>query len=134
LNDEVGLIEQIVTVNAQTPFLTYWHQVRSSDVCGYDVAGVIIDNGRDQDATVLDGFWMCRSTATTSWRQRTVDLRPYIGQTIVLGFLGGTDEVSLPSSWFVDDIALQTPRTAAPAETADAAAFARVQLVYQGIR
>jgi hypothetical protein len=130
---ESSLIEQTITVNKNAPSLTYWHWVDSDEVCGYDVAGVVIDNGANVDPTILDAFWLCSSTATNGWRQRTISLQKYIGKTITLGWLAGDDASGNPSGWYVDDVSTQGAKQANLAGV-DAAAVARLQEVARHIQ
>jgi len=113
-DDAVTAIAQRVTVAPNKPFLSYWHWIASADACGFDIAGVGVDYGAP-DPDVVDAFWLCRSANTGGWKRRTIDMRKYVGQTVVLIFLAGTDN-SLNSNWFLDDIGFQ-PHAAANEES-----------------
>lgn len=131
---EDSLIEQTVTVSKNAPYLSYWHWIDSDEACGFDVAGVIIDNGQGQDPTILDGFWLCTSTATNGWQRRTVDLHSYIGKSITLGFVAGDDPASNPSSWYVDDVSTTANKSADLVGTIDPSAAAQLQLEVQRLK
>jgi hypothetical protein len=110
-----GLVQR-VTIPASAPYLSYWYQTRSTDICADDIAGVSIDTTLTTgvgDAIVVDVMRLCSSNVTPTWQQRTIDLRTYVGRTVDLIFLAGTD-ATLVSSWFLDDIAFQAGASAAP--------------------
>ena len=125
------MIEQQVTVPANRPYLRYWHWIASEDACGYDVGGVIIEVGDEDD--VVDGTWLCRSENTNGWRMRFVDLRKYAGQSVLLEFLGGTDG-ALNSNWFVDDIVFVSSSAALtaqiPVRVDDPALIERLEVIF----
>jgi len=91
---------QVVKVPTKNPTLKYWLWIASEDVCGYDVAGVMINL-----TEVVDGYWLCSDNNTGGWIKRTVDLSPYAGQTVELDFVAFTDEV-FNSNLFIDDVSL----------------------------
>src|ERR1051325_7404916 len=102
-------IYQPIVISSAKPYLSYWHWIASADACGYDVGGVLIDNG-GTEAIVLDAFNLCSRNNTGGWKRRILDLRPYAGQTVMLYFLVGTDDL-LNSNWFVDDVSVQAKAT-----------------------
>ncbi len=108
-DDAVTAIAQRVTVSSSKPFLSYWHWIASADICGYDVAGVGVDYGAP-DPDVVDAFYLCSAANTSGWRHRTIDMHKYIGQTVILIFLAGTDS-SFNSNWFLDDVSFQVRAT-----------------------
>jgi serine protease len=102
-HNEVGSIQQTVTVPAGNTTLGYWHWVLSSEAgCGFDLASVRV-NG-----VSVDSFGLCTSTLTGGWVKRTVNLAAYAGQSVQLQFRVQTDS-SVFSSWFIDDVALEAP-------------------------
>lgn len=105
----ISAIAQRITVSPNRPYLSYWHWVASSDACNYDVAGIGVDYGAE-DVDLVDSLTLCRSTNTGGWKQRSIDLRKYRGQTITLMFLVGTDR-TLNSNWFIDDVTFQSKKT-----------------------
>lgn len=96
-SEEVSVIEQDVTVPSGSPVLHYWIQGKSSDFCGFDYGGVIVN---DQ---VVDKIDLCKTTASKKWQQRTVNLAAYAGQTVNLQFRAENDGTT-PSTLFVDDV------------------------------
>ncbi len=94
---ETGLIQQRVTVPAGTPSLSYWHWIGSEDTCAGDVARVRINGA------VVHQYYLCQSNNTGGWREHTVSLAAYAGQTVDLGIEVETDS-SLLSSLLVDDV------------------------------
>jgi hypothetical protein len=97
---ETSAIYQQITVPTGSPRLSYWYWIGSTDFCGYDVGGVVIN----EDA--VDGYWLCSSTNTGGWVQRTIDLSTYAGQSVTLYFLADTDG-TFNSSLFIDDVQIQ---------------------------
>lgn len=106
LVDEINYVEQSVTVPAAAPYLAYWHWIASSDSCGFDFGGVII-NG----STIADVYDLCSSTDTSGWQQHVVDLSAYAGLTVMVQIRAETD-ASVNSNLFIDDVAFQASPTA----------------------
>ncbi len=98
---EVSYIQQAITIPGSTPYLAYWHWIASSDACGYDYGGVII-NG----STVVDSYTLCSSTNTEGWVKHVVNLGAYAGQTVQVQIRCETDG-SYNSNLFIDDVAFQ---------------------------
>ena len=98
--DEIAAIWQTVNVPKNDQTLRFWYWIGSEDVCGYDVAGVIINLDE-----VVDAFWLCYENNTGGWVERAVDLSAYAGQTVEIDILVGTDE-TLNSNLFIDDVSL----------------------------
>ncbi len=116
-DDAVTAIVQRVTVSPSKPYLTYWHWVASAEACGaFDVAGVAVGYGAP-DPDVVDAIDLCARNNTGGWRRRVVDMRKYVGQTVGLIFLAGTDN-TLNSNWFLDDVAFQPGALANQADSA----------------
>ncbi len=97
--NERASIAQNTLVAASSSTLSFWYWIASADVCGYDVAGVLIG-----DETVVDVFELCEAHNTGGWVERTVDLSAYAGQTVKIQFRVVTDS-SGNSNFFVDDVA-----------------------------
>lgn len=98
--DEIAAIWQTVKVPKDNQTLRFWHWNASEDACGYDVAGVAINLDE-----VVDAFWLCTSTNTGGWVQRSINLSNYADQTVEIDILVGTDE-TLNSNLFIDDVSL----------------------------
>jgi len=101
-NEEISAIWQSATVPATNAALSFWYWIASEDGCGYDFGGVVI-NG----SSVVDVFDLCTDANTHGWRQRTVNLQSYAGQSVEIQIRAETDS-SLNSNLFVDDVALGT--------------------------
>lgn len=99
--DDLSYIQQQVTVPADRPYLRYMHWISSADTCGYDYAGVMINN-----ATVADIYDLCASKNTGGWVQHVVNLVAYAGQLVLLQIRVDTDS-ALNSNLFVDDVSFQ---------------------------
>lgn len=102
-------IAQPIIIDPGKPYLSYWHWIASADACGYDVGGVLLDNG-GPSSIVVDAFDLCSKNSTNGWKRRVLDLRPYAGQAVGLYFLVGTDDL-LNSNWFIDDVTVQSKAT-----------------------
>jgi serine protease len=96
-NDEIAYIEQSLHVSSVTPHLTYWHWINSSDLCGYDFGGTIV-NG-----LVVDVYELCTTEETFNWVRHSVDLSAYAGQTVSVQIRVETDE-AFESSLYLDDV------------------------------
>lgn len=100
--EEISVIEQLVTVPRNTPVLKYWYWIESfDDLCGADVAGVLVNADTDVDA-----FSLCIATNTGGWALRSLDMSAYAGRTILLSIVVVTDAVK-GSSLFLDDVFFQ---------------------------
>lgn len=97
-DNEESELEQRVIVPADAPYLSFFYVIDSFDFCGYDYAGVRINDS--VDLLVED---LCETTATNGWVERTLDLSAYAGLPVDLLFWVTTDS-SLNSTWFLDDI------------------------------
>ena len=98
---EVAYVFQVVTIPTNAPILEYWVVVESSDDCGYDFGGIVLDD------RVIDKFALCQASATTTWQRRRVDLQRYAGATVTLEVRAETDRF-LDSTLYVDDVSLVT--------------------------
>ncbi|MFN8492095.1 MAG: trypsin-like serine protease [Caldilineaceae bacterium] len=100
--NEVSVVEQDVTVPASSAVLHYWIQIKSSNSCGYDYGGVVVN---DQ---VVDEIDLCQTTASKTWQQRTVNLATYAGQTVNLQFRAeqfrAKDDNTPSSTLYMDDV------------------------------
>jgi subtilisin family serine protease len=103
--DDLSYVEQQVAVTAGSPYLAYYHWIASSDACGFDYGGVLV-NG-----LVVDVYDLCSSQNTGGWVHHVVDLSAYIGQTVTLQIRVETDSTD-NSNLFIDDVAFQSSPTA----------------------
>ncbi len=106
LDNEINYVEQTVTVPVSAPYLAYWRWIASSDACGFDIGGVVI-NG----ATVVDVYDLCSSANTGGWQHYVVNLNAYAGQTVALQIRAETDS-TVNSNLFIDDVSFQSNPTA----------------------
>jgi hypothetical protein len=95
--DETSYIQQQIQVPANLPYMSYWYWIASADVCGYDVAGVLV-NG-----TAIDAYWLCNMNDTNEWVRRVIDLRSYAGQTVSIQIMATLDGSS-NSNLFIDHV------------------------------
>lgn len=102
VDGETGSLQQTVLVPAGAPFLSYWQKVDSAESrCHYDTASVWVNNA------VVDAYGLCASASPLGWAPRSLDLSAYAGQAVLLRIQVTTDG-SLPTSLFLDDVALQS--------------------------
>jgi photosystem II stability/assembly factor-like uncharacterized protein len=104
LDNEISIISQTVTLPATGPvYLRYYYQIASEEtaVCDADLAGVLVDS------TVVWQTGLCEATLTPDWTAGAIDISSYAGQVVSIQFRVETDWV-LPSSLFLDDVALQS--------------------------
>jgi hypothetical protein len=97
-DNEVSYLQQQVTIPQATPYLAYYHWIASDDVCGFDVAQVVVNNVKVHEYT------LCAANDTNGWVRKSVNLGAYAGQTVTLQIRVETDG-SLNSNLFVDDVA-----------------------------
>jgi len=105
---ETSYIEQQVTVPATGPYLVYWHWIDSTDYCGYDFGGVVVNS-----STVVDVYDLCAAEDTGGWVKHVVNLSAYKGQSVSLQLRAETDW-SDSSSLFIDDVSFQSSASAGP--------------------
>ena len=119
-HNENSTLRQELVVPSGSPTLYYFTRVASSDVCGYDMASVSIDDAVNNGVvnnTVVATYELCRNTSVGEWVQQSISLNDYVGKRIMLEFKTVTDG-SLVSSFFVDNISISTSQpTPAPTET-----------------
>lgn len=98
---EVAFVYQRLTVTNAAPMLEFWYRIASTDSCGYDFGGVVVNGA------IVDQFDLCESTATTHWQKRRVDLRAFVGGTIVVELRAETDKLMHSTLW-LDDVRLNS--------------------------
>jgi hypothetical protein len=99
-DNEISFIGQQVPISSSCPFLTFYHWINSSDLCGYDIGLVLINE------IPVGTFELCEARNTGGWQVQSIDLSAYAGQTVNLIISTGTDD-SFPSNWFIDDVSFQ---------------------------
>lgn len=92
-------IEQPITVPGSDPALTYWHWIDAPFGCDESRGGVTVDG------VLVDGYQLCTATDTGGWRQRTVDLTAYAGQTVQLRFASQTTAANF-GSLYIDAVSV----------------------------
>ena len=99
-----SIFQQTITVPAGGGTLSYWYNPHCPDTLTYDQQQVQIRNtAGTRLATVMN---VCSNSGV--WTQRTFNLAPYAGQTVVLWFNVHDDNYpSDPSYMLVDDISIQ---------------------------
>lgn len=100
VDDESVTIQQPVTITAAAPYLTYWYWINSTDICGYDLAEIIVN------ATTVQTYDLCSSANTGNWVETSLDLSAHTGVSVTLVISTSTDFTSI-SSLYIDDITLQ---------------------------
>lgn len=110
--DDTSYVEQQVTVSSLCPFLTFYHWIASSDMCGFD-HGYVRVNGAN-----VASYELCDSTGTGGWVAKSIDLGAYAGQTVTLQIRAETD-ASQNSNWFIDDISFRAAGISAGTETSE---------------
>jgi secreted trypsin-like serine protease len=97
LDNEVAVVEQVVTVPAGSAILHYSYWIQSEDDCSFDFGGVVVND------VVVAKLDLCTANKTTGWQQRSVNLTAYAGQIINLQFRAETDGDKL-SILYIDDV------------------------------
>jgi hypothetical protein len=106
-NNGVDTIYQQVTIpsNATSATLTYWWNLSTQEACctPYDYMYAQV---RNTSGTVLATLQTLNNTGPqNTWTRSTFNLLAYAGQTVRIYFRA-TNDVSLPTSFFVDDVSL----------------------------
>lgn len=104
-DNDISFVRQSVAIPTGATVLRYWAWIASADACGYDFAGVLVNNSQ-----VVEQYDLCNSNNTGGWVQRTVNLGAYAGQTVSIQIRVETDS-SLNSNLFVDDVTLANAAT-----------------------
>jgi subtilisin family serine protease len=104
-NSGTDTIYQTVTVPTNGT-LSYWYYISTSESgsTAYDYLRVRVYNSSGTLLTTLRTF--SNANASTSWRQDSVSLASYAGQSVRIRFEGTTDS-SLVSSFFIDDVSVR---------------------------
>lgn len=98
---EIAFVYQQLTVTNAAPMLEFWYRIASTDSCGYDFGGVVVNGA------IVDQFDLCESKATAQWQKRRVDLRAFVGSTIVVELRAETDKLMHSTLW-LDDVQLSS--------------------------
>lgn len=98
---ETSALQQTISIQPGSTYLTYWHWIGSSDYCGYDFARIKL-NG----VTVVQ-YNLCSSTNTGGWVKKVFNLSAYAGQTVALR-IEVKNDYALNSNLFIDDIKFQS--------------------------
>jgi hypothetical protein len=99
-----SIFQQTITVPAGGGTLSYWYNPHCPDTLTYDQQQVQIrSTAGNRLATVMN---VCSNSGV--WTQRTFNMAPYAGQTVVLWFNVHDDNYPTdPSYMRVDDISIQ---------------------------
>ncbi len=103
-NNELSIISQQVTIPTNSPILSFFYWISSSDQCNFDFSGVAINQSNVAVQT------LCAASSTNGWLQGTVDLSSFAGQSVTLSLWAETDS-SENSNLFIDDVSFQASRT-----------------------
>ena len=90
--------------------LVFWHRY---DFARGDQGVVVVHLGNDE--------WTSLRTFTGTnaiWRQVSLDLSPFVGQSIRISFLIATDAAQTADGWYIDDVAVFSSDFAPPPLTA----------------
>ncbi len=108
-NNGVDTIYQQVTIpsNATSATLTYWWNVSTREACctPYDYLYARVLNSSGGVLATLQT--LNNASPNNVWTKSTFNLLAYKGQTVRIYFKG-TNDVSLPTSFFIDDVSLNT--------------------------
>ena len=98
--------------------LTFWQRHSSA---GEYQGQVIVERQRGEDyRTVRDGERLGTLTFTgtqTTWQKVSLDLSPFVGERIRLGFFAYSDASGTTDGWYIDDIAIFSSDSMIPEPT-----------------
>ena len=108
-NNGTDSIYQTVSIpaSATSANLTYWWNISTSEACctPYDFMYVEV---RSTSGTLLGTLQTLNNASPHNvWTQSTLSVLPWKGQTVRIQFRA-TNDISLPTSFFVDDVALNS--------------------------
>lgn len=104
-NNAVDYIYQSVTIPSNGTLSYYWRmETNETSTRAYDWMDVRLYNSSGQYVTTLRRW--DNGDAKNTWSYDSINLASYAGQTMYVVFWADTDW-SLPTSFFVDDVALQ---------------------------
>lgn len=99
--NELGYIQQTVTVPAGAPYLYFYNWIGSADIPGYDFGYIIVNSATIATVDLHAG------ANTGGWVKRVTNLGAYAGQTVTLQIAVTTDDAN-NSNWFIDDVGFQS--------------------------
>jgi hypothetical protein len=106
-NSGTDTIYQTVTIpaNATSASLSYWYYITTQEACctAYDYLYAQVLNSSGGVLTTLQT--LSNNSTKNTWVKSTFNLLAYKGQTVRIYFKG-TNDVSLPTSFFIDDVSL----------------------------
>lgn len=103
-NRERSLLTQRVRIPAgEQATLRYLYQTESADLCGYDFGYALLVV--DGVTKAVQRFDLCRRNNVREWTEALIDLTPYAGKEVTVGFVTETDYY-YRSSLFIDEVAL----------------------------
>ncbi|HUS15035.1 MAG TPA: hypothetical protein VM536_08475, partial [Chloroflexia bacterium] len=106
-NNGTDTIYQQVTIpsTATSATLTYWWNISTQEACctPYDYLYAQVQNSTGGVLTTLQT--LNNASTNNVWTKSTFNLLAYKGQTVRIYFKG-TNDVSLPTNFFVDDVSL----------------------------
>jgi hypothetical protein len=98
-NNEVGYIDQVISIPSDRPYLTYWGWISSAEsTCGGDQVSFIVG------ATAVFGYNLCSANNSSQWGRGWVNLSAYAGTTQTIRIRVQTNG-ALISSLYLDDFA-----------------------------
>ncbi len=106
-DNEISTLSQTITLPAAPAMqLNFWFLIGSQEFdCSADIAALKINN------TSVWATGMCSQSVTGGWKNKTIDLSSYAGQTITILFRSQNDFL-FNSNFLVDDVSLQTAGSA----------------------
>jgi hypothetical protein len=105
--------------------LSFWYNTCTTDSITFDWQDAYIT---DSNGNILQTIYH-QCTNNNAWVNQTVDMTPYVGQTVRIKFLTHGDAFGDLTAQYIDDVALFAPcatPTASPTPTATATATATV--------
>jgi hypothetical protein len=102
--DEISYIQQQILVPVNSPYLSYWRWIISSDVCGFDFGRVLVNSN------VVEEYDLCQANNTNGWVQKVIDLRAYAGQSVFIQIRAECN-ASINSNLFIDHVTFQSNLT-----------------------
>jgi hypothetical protein len=106
-----GYMYQAVSIpsGATSAMLSFWYNITSQETGStpYDVLNVTIQNSSGGYLATVDAFSNLNKGALGVYSQKTLDVTPYIGQTIRVHFWATTDSTN-PTVFRIDDVSLMS--------------------------
>ena len=114
----VGLMSPVIDLTGvDSATLTFWHRF---DFANSDAGNVwVLQRGQLRNLWSVLIMKLTFTGTRTTWQQALIDLSPFVGGSIRLGFQLLSDSTNTADGWYIDDMAVFSTDFSAPAPDPD---------------